>query len=274
VGDARSGSVKRVGGAIGEGAAVVAQLHSYLAASRSNLATLIVGFSILAAMTVPVYPDFYRSLPSWTQQFTGSIISMSVVVSVPLNALFLLGTWHYSLLHLGTDSTPATAGSFDAFFEKQAKEWKLPAEDAARVRSVVDTAIEYVAANGPVEIQVGSDAFDILVRLRYMGNLPSLPNARPRKEMVEEQSALSAVSPAICLACTPIASNAAPRGSSARSSSSSGCDCVPGRELTNSRRQFWLKRAQHLAELSNLRACLYRGPLMGWTGCFPRRGSL
>jgi len=39
VGDARSGSVKRVGGAIGEGAAVVAQLHSYLAASRFQQAT-------------------------------------------------------------------------------------------------------------------------------------------------------------------------------------------------------------------------------------------
>jgi thioredoxin reductase len=38
VGDARSGSVKRVGGAIGEGA-VVAQLHSYLAASRLQQAT-------------------------------------------------------------------------------------------------------------------------------------------------------------------------------------------------------------------------------------------
>ena len=37
VGDARSGSVKRVGGAIGEGAAVVVQLHSYLDASK-NLA--------------------------------------------------------------------------------------------------------------------------------------------------------------------------------------------------------------------------------------------
>jgi hypothetical protein len=32
--------VKRVGGAIGEGAAVVAQLHSYLAASRLQQATL------------------------------------------------------------------------------------------------------------------------------------------------------------------------------------------------------------------------------------------
>jgi thioredoxin reductase (NADPH) len=30
VGDVRAGSVKRVGGAIGEGAAVVAQIHDYL----------------------------------------------------------------------------------------------------------------------------------------------------------------------------------------------------------------------------------------------------
>jgi len=34
VGDVRSGSVKRVGGAIGEGAAAVAQIHQYLAAPR------------------------------------------------------------------------------------------------------------------------------------------------------------------------------------------------------------------------------------------------
>jgi xanthine permease XanP len=156
-------------------------------------ASLIVGFSILAALTVPVYSDFYRSLPGWTHQFTGSIISMAVVVSMPLNALFLLGTWRYSQLRLGTGSETATAASFDAFFEKQAKEWKIPAEDAMRVRSVVDTTIEDVAANadGPVEIQVGSDSFDILVTLRYAGNLPSLPDARLKKVMVEEQSFVS-----------------------------------------------------------------------------------
>jgi thioredoxin reductase (NADPH) len=34
VGDVRSGSVKRVGGAIGEGASVVAQIHRYLAMAR------------------------------------------------------------------------------------------------------------------------------------------------------------------------------------------------------------------------------------------------
>jgi len=36
VGDVRSGSVKRVGAAIGEGAAVVAQLHAHLAATRNS----------------------------------------------------------------------------------------------------------------------------------------------------------------------------------------------------------------------------------------------
>jgi hypothetical protein len=140
-----------------------------------------------------VFPDFYRSLPGWTQRFTGSIISMAVVVSVPLNAIFLLGTWNYSQLRLGTDSKPVTAQSFDEFFERQAKDWKVPAEDAARVHSVVDTAIEDAAANanGPVEIQVGSDTFDILVTLRYKGNLPTLPDARPKKEMVEKQSFVS-----------------------------------------------------------------------------------
>jgi xanthine permease XanP len=156
-------------------------------------ATVVVGFSILASMSVAAFPNFYHSLPAWSQQFTGSIISMAVVVSVPLNALFLLGTWRYSQLRLGTDTAPATPASFNVFFEKQAREWKIPAEDSTRVRSVVDTAIEYVTANadGPVEIQIGSDTFDILVKLCYKGNLPSLPDARPKQELVEEQSFVS-----------------------------------------------------------------------------------
>jgi hypothetical protein len=150
----------------------------------------------LAALTVPIFPDFYRSLPGWTQQFTGSIITMAVIVAVPLNAAFLLGTWRYSYLRLGTDSKPATPASFDAFFEKQANEWKISTEDVTRVRSVVDTAIEDVAANanGPVELRLGCDSFDVMVTFRYQGNLPPLPDASPKRVMVEEQSFVSGLS--------------------------------------------------------------------------------
>jgi len=159
-------------------------------------ASIIIGLSVMAALTAPIFPDFYRSLPGWTQQFTGSIITMAVIVAVPLNALFLLGTWRYSYLRLGADSGPATPESFDAFFEKQAGEWKIPAEDARRVRSVVDAAIEDVAANanGPVELRLGCDSFDVVVSLRYRGNLPPLPDASPKRVMVEEQSFVSGLS--------------------------------------------------------------------------------
>jgi xanthine permease XanP len=159
-------------------------------------ASIIIGLSVLVALTVPIFPDFYRSLPGWTQQFTGSIITMAVIIAVPLNAAFLLGTWHYSYLRLGTSSEPATPASFDAFFEKHANEWKISAADATHVRSVVDAAIEDVAANanGPVELSLACDSFDVIVTLRYLGNLPPLPDTNPKKVMIEEQSFVSGLS--------------------------------------------------------------------------------
>ncbi len=42
-----------------------------------------------------------------------------------------------------------------------------------------------------MEIRVGSDSFDVRVDLKYAGNLPSLPDARPKRELVEEQSFVS-----------------------------------------------------------------------------------
>ena len=153
-------------------------------------ASLIVGFSILSALSVMIFPEFYKSLPVWMHQFTDSQITVAVITSVILNVIFLLGNWQYGQLRVGEHGSAVTAKSFDDFFLKQASEWKLPAEDVKRVRSVVDEAIEQVSANaqGPIEIRVGSDSFDVKVALKYVGNLPSLPDARPKREMVEEQS--------------------------------------------------------------------------------------
>jgi xanthine permease XanP len=153
-------------------------------------ASLIIGFSILSALSVMIFPEFYEALPAWAHQFTGSEITLAVISSVALNAIFLLGTWRYSQLRVGERGSSVTAKTFDDFFLKQASEWKIPPEDVKRVRSVVDEAIEQVSANaqGPVEIRVGSDSFDVKVALKYVGNLPNLPDARPKREMVEEQS--------------------------------------------------------------------------------------
>lgn len=156
-------------------------------------ATLIIGLSLLSALSVLFFPDFYNSLPAWTRQFTGSEITVAVVVSTALNALFLLGTWQYGQLRLGADGTPLTAASFDSFFDQQASDWKISAADVQRVREVVDQAIGDVAAKtqGPVRIELGSDSFDIRVTLSYTGNLPNLPDARPERSSLRNR-ALSA----------------------------------------------------------------------------------
>jgi hypothetical protein len=156
-------------------------------------ASLIVGFSILTALSVMIFPDFFKALPYWTHQFTGSEITMAVIASVALNALFLAGTWQYGQLRLGRDGPPLNAKTFDEFFLNQAEEWKISSEDARSVRSVIDDAIEHVMANaqGPVDIRIGSDTFDVTVKLTYRGNLPALTDMRPRGEMVEEQSFVS-----------------------------------------------------------------------------------
>jgi NCS2 family nucleobase:cation symporter-2 len=92
-------------------------------------ASLIIGFSILMGMSVMIFPEFYKSLPQWTHQFTGSEITVAVISSVALNALFLVGTWRYGQLRLGAEGSPLTAKTFDDFFVNQAKEWKISAED-------------------------------------------------------------------------------------------------------------------------------------------------
>jgi NCS2 family nucleobase:cation symporter-2 len=156
-------------------------------------ASLIIGFSVLASIAVMVFRSTVDTWPAWTHPIAGSEITVAVVVAVALNALFLLGTWRTSVVRLGGGDAALTPAAFDAFFAARAAEWKLPADDAHRVRAVVDEAIERVGAQarGPVTIEVGSDEYEIAVRLRYSGNLPDLPDARPRLDLVEEQSFVS-----------------------------------------------------------------------------------
>ena len=86
------------------------------------------------------------------------------------------------------------AASFDAFFEKQAKAWNIPARTPRGCARWSTPTIEDVAATcrRPGRNPDGErHSFDIEVTLRYTGNLPALPDARPRKHMVEEQSFVS-----------------------------------------------------------------------------------
>ncbi|MGE3155733.1 MAG: uracil-xanthine permease family protein [Xanthobacteraceae bacterium] len=159
-------------------------------------ATVIVGFSLVTAISVMVFPEFYKGLPPWLHQITGTEITVTVVLAVGLYALFRLGAWHYLDLRLGSDAQPITPAAFDDFFVKQAAAWKISSDDSTRIRAVVDLAIEHIApaADGPLTILLGTDTFDLTVTISYRGNLPVLQSIRPPAELVEEQSFVSGLS--------------------------------------------------------------------------------
>ena len=147
---------------------------------------------------------------------------MAVVASVVLNAIFLAGTWRYSQLRLGGDGSPLSAGTFNDFFVNQAKEWRIPEEDVKRVRSVVDEAIELVAVNaqGPVEIRLSSDSFDVRVTLSYTGNLPPCRMPAQSGKWLKNKAS-SAGSQDTYPGCMPTGSSAVRKAKLVRSDSSS-----------------------------------------------------
>ena len=166
-----------------------------IVANRSiNLrASLIVGFSILSALSVMIFPEFYKLLPPWTPQFTDSEITLAVITSVLLNAVFLLGTCDTDSCRWGSTDRqrPQKPLTISSLSKRANGTFRLRTLRGC-VRLWIE-AIEQVSANaqGPVEILVGSDSSDVKVTLRYVGNLPSLPEARPKREVVEEQSFVS-----------------------------------------------------------------------------------
>ncbi|MGA7391257.1 MAG: hypothetical protein WBV90_12465 [Terrimicrobiaceae bacterium] len=95
-------------------------------------------------------------------------------------------------------------------------------EDVKRVRSVVDEAIELIAANaqGPAEIQAGSDSFNVRIALKYTGNLPALPDARSWSKSKASSAGSLDISPG----CMPTGSSAVREAKRVKLSSFSGCE--------------------------------------------------
>jgi xanthine permease XanP len=153
--------------------------------------TFIVGISLLFALSRRVYPEFYALLPSWTNAFTDSILSIAVVVCVLLNLCFLIGERRTETLVL-EPGDGKDLSRFDDTFRARAKLWQLSAADATRaetsVRELLRVIVEGGHADSPITASVSYDDLDLDVKLSYKGTLPYVASEqRLPRGMVEEQ---------------------------------------------------------------------------------------
>lgn len=153
--------------------------------------TFIIGISFLFALSREVYPDFYLSLPMWTHQFTGSILTIGVVCGVVLNTLFLIGERRVQSVVVKAAGHDASV-QLDEVLAKQAKEWQIKPTDLERVEHSIDELLRLIEsgghADGPIEANLAYDDFDLIVSFAYQGSLPYVASEQKLPAgMVEEQ---------------------------------------------------------------------------------------
>jgi hypothetical protein len=160
--------------------------------------TFLIGVSVLSALGVLLYPDFFHQLPTWTQSITQSAISVATSLCILLNLVFLVGRWRYGDMQIEIQDRKVTLSQLEQFIISQGRAWKLPATDTARIHAVVGDLLDQIAAegvvDGPLSLRAGWDEYDVMITIRYRGALPQLVSARPRKDYVEEQAFISGLS--------------------------------------------------------------------------------
>ena len=160
--------------------------------------TFLIGISVLSALGVLLYPEFFHKLPSWTHSITQSAISVATSLCILLNLLFLVGQFRYGDMQIEIHDHEVSRQQLEQFISSEGKAWKLPTADTARIRAVVGDLLDQIAAegvvDGPISIRAGWDEYDVTISIRYRGALPNLTSARPKKDYVEEQAFISGLS--------------------------------------------------------------------------------
>ncbi|MGH8431575.1 MAG: uracil-xanthine permease family protein, partial [Solimonas sp.] len=151
--------------------------------------TFLIGLTVLSAVGVLLYPEFFRRLPAWTHSITQSAISMATSSAVLLNLVFLIGRWRYGGLQIEIHDRAVSREQLEKFIVAEGKAWKLPPSDTSRIGAVVGDLLDQIAADGladnAISIRAGWDEYDVTIDICYCGALPHLGDSRPKKDYVE-----------------------------------------------------------------------------------------
>lgn len=138
--------------------------------------TMIVGVSLLAALSPSVVPNFYAGLPAWTQTITGSMMSLGTIAAVLLNLLFRVGIRQRAGTAVESD---ARVSDLDALIAKEGKAWGVPADVVAEATETANRVVRQIEegglATGPLTTRVSFDDVSFGIEIDYDGKLLHLP---------------------------------------------------------------------------------------------------
>jgi NCS2 family nucleobase:cation symporter-2 len=155
--------------------------------------TFVIGLAFMAAMSIEIYPVFFRGLPAATQVFFGSSLVLGTVTALLLNLVFRLGVRR--VRRLLVDPQRVEPAAIEGFMETHGAAWGARRDviDRASFDLVqsVETIVDSGVATGALEIEASFDEFSLDLRVSYDGPPLELPATRPSNEeiMASEEGA-------------------------------------------------------------------------------------
>jgi NCS2 family nucleobase:cation symporter-2 len=150
--------------------------------------TLVIGLSLVAGVTVEVFPGVAAAAPKLVAPLIGSSLVFSTVIALLLNLLFRLGVKKTARLTL--DGAQFEAQAIDDFLQSQCATWGARPDVAKRATfgaiQLVEAVVENCKPRGPLTVEASFDEFNLDVRVSYEGAALEFPDRRPSIEQIRD----------------------------------------------------------------------------------------
>lgn len=148
--------------------------------------TFVIGTSIVFGLSVDFIPGLYNDLPGAIRPFFQSSLSLATLSAIILNLIMRIGISKTAKLELvpGVDSSDKVF----TFMQKQGGLWgAMPdviGRAAAAINETFETAEAGAAVQGPIQVVVSFDEFNLDVEMTYNGTPMVFTDVKPTEEEV------------------------------------------------------------------------------------------
>ncbi|HEX5508110.1 MAG TPA: solute carrier family 23 protein [Pseudolabrys sp.] len=150
--------------------------------------TLVLGLGILAGMTIEVFPQSVKLLPSSIAAVAGSSLVSATVVALVLNLIFRIGVRKIATLEIKRDQV--NAQKVEDFFTRQSGAWGARPDVAKRaafgVAQLVDAIADTCWESGTMTVRASFDEFNFDIDVTYPGERIDFPDERPSVEQIRD----------------------------------------------------------------------------------------
>jgi xanthine permease XanP len=147
--------------------------------------TFVIGTSIVFGLSVDLIPGLFKSLPDGIQPFFQSSLPLTTTCAIILNLFLRIGiakTSRINELVPGVDSSD----KIFTFMQRQGSLWGAMPDVIFRAASAINEIFESAAsasiAQGPLQVDVSFDEFNLDVEITYTGIPLTFPDSVPSEE--------------------------------------------------------------------------------------------